>query len=135
MKVYVDLTDNELRALGSAIWNGTRACSGSCIYTEMQTKKTDCSNCPYVKALYSLIEKFSKPKLLADYTKQVRKEVIGQVRDIARKIARPTTEYDGGEFDYDIDGVTLDNLLMWLEDEELDLLKNFLDQIQGETKC
>ena len=70
---------------------------------------------------------------LSDYTKQVRKEVIGQVRDIARKIARPTTEYDGGEFDYDIDGVTLDNLLMWFEDEELDLLKNFLDQKQGET--
>lgn len=71
-------------------------------------------------------------KDLADYTKQVRNELIGKVRDIARKIARPTTEYDGGEFDYDIDGVTLDSLLMWLEDEEFDLLKNFLDQIQGE---
>ena len=72
-------------------------------------------------------------KTLADYTKQVRQEVLDQVRDIARKIARPTTEYDGGEFDYDIDGVTLGNLLIWLEDEEFDLIKNFLDQIQGES--
>ena len=71
---------------------------------------------------------------LSDYTKQVRKEVIGQVRDIARKIARPTTEYDDGEFDYDIDAITLGNLLIWLEDEEFDLLKNFLDQIQEDRQ-
>lgn len=70
---------------------------------------------------------------VADYTNQVRKKVCEEIRDIVKKISRPTTEYDDGTFDYDIDAIELDHLLIWLGNGEMDLIKHHLDQIQGES--
>lgn len=67
---------------------------------------------------------------LSDRLAEERKKVVQEIRDIARKIARPTTEYDDKTFDYDIDAIEFDNLLLWFQNGKQDFVKTYLDQIE-----
>lgn len=69
-------------------------------------------------------------KPLSDRLAEERKKVVQEIRDIARKIARPTTEYDDKTFDYDIDAIEFDNLLLWFQNGKQDFVKTYLDQIE-----
>lgn len=83
MKLYVDLTDNELRALSECLIHSYLCCQGSCAYPEMQEKNIDCHNCKFTKGMASLKDKLYNMKSLVDYTKQVRKEICDKIRENA----------------------------------------------------
>ena len=102
--------------------------------TELYEKRHD--NCP-LKPLTDIELKYYNGQILhsefASLENKIRaeerKKVVQEIRDIAKKISRPTTEYDDNEFDYEIDAVEFDNLLLWFEDGKQDFIKTYLDQI------
>jgi len=60
MKVELNLTDNELRALNTCLFYGSRSCNSCCVYPEMQDKKTNCDNCNFTRGRYSVQNKINK---------------------------------------------------------------------------
>jgi hypothetical protein len=75
MKVYVDLSDSDLRTIFHALTIGSNNCNSTCMHK-------DCKNCWFKKGVDSLRKKFTNPQSLADYTKQVRKEVVGELMNM-----------------------------------------------------
>ena len=67
MKVYVDLTDNELRALRTCMAYSNRCCLSGCVYQEMQQRKVECHNCEFTKNVDKVIKKFNNLQSLTDY--------------------------------------------------------------------
>ena len=106
MKVYVDLSDSDLRTIFHALTIGSNNCNSNCMHK-------DCKNCWFKKGVDSLRKKFTNPQSLADYTKQVRKEVYD-------KIYKALTSESGWH-----------RMKNWYcVNDECDELRDFLDQIQ-----
>lgn len=79
MKVYVDLSDSDLRTIFHALTIGSNNCNSTCMHK-------DCKNCWFKKGVDSLRKKFTNPQSLADYTKQVRKEVVQEIKQEVEKV-------------------------------------------------
>lgn len=62
--------------------------------------------------------------------RKIRAEFCEQIREIASRLAKPTTEYDDGSFDYDIDATQFDYILQAFKEENYALVEKY---IEGDT--
>lgn len=58
MKIELNLTKNEIRALFSVI--DENPCEATCVWEECKNKRIDCDTCPFTKAQESLVEKLER---------------------------------------------------------------------------
>lgn len=121
MKMYVDLTDNELRALRTCLAYSNRCCLSCCVYPEMQQRKIECHNCEFTKNVDKVIKKFNNFQPLADHDKQVRNDVLCELMNMLGDRAE-LIDCGGGVAEFMF---TTYDLSMCVEE--------ILDQLQGES--
>jgi hypothetical protein len=115
MKVYVDLSDSDLRTIFHTLTIGSNNCNSNCMHK-------DCKNCWFKKGVDSLRKKFTNPQSLADYTNQVRKEVLGDLMNMLGDRAELIDCGGVAEFMFTTYDLTM-------------CVKEILGEEKGETEC